>query len=212
MALTRWLPLSGLVSVTLIIISVVGLGGSTPDEGASAAKVQSFYGDGPARQYVATFLLAAAAPFVVAFAVRLAATSWPTDHRRPIWELILVGGGVLFAGAILGTAFVHFALTAAGDKGVSGDAIRILNILDADSWVLFNPALGVMMLGAAGVLLTHVTTTRWMGWAALILGIALFVPFADFFALLLSGVWIVVESVMLYRQSPTATALSAAPA
>jgi hypothetical protein len=209
MGLTRWLPLSGLASVALIIISVVGLGGSTPDEDASAAKVQSFYGDRPARQYIATFVLAAAAPFVVAFAVRLAATYWPSDHRRPIWELILVGGGVLFASAILGAAFIHFALTAAGDKGVSGDAIRVLNVLDADSWVLFNPALGVMMLGAAGVLLTHITSTRWLGWAALILGVALFIPYADFFALLLSGVWIVVESVILYRQAPAATTLTA---
>src|SRR4051794_37859437 len=115
-------------------------------------------------------------------------------------------GGVLFASAILATAFIHFALTAAGDKGVSGDAIRVLNILDADAWVLFNPALGVLMLGAAGVLLTHATAARWMGWAALILGIALFIPFADFFALLLSGVWIAVESVMLYRKPAAATA------
>jgi hypothetical protein len=210
MLVTRWLSLSGLVAVALIIISVVGFGGSTPSEDASAAKVQSFYGDGPARQYIGSFLLAAAALFVVAFASRLATTYWPTDQRRPLWELILVGGGVLFASAILGTAFIHFALTAAGDKGVSGDAIRLLNILDADSWVLFNPALGVMMLGAAGVLLTHATTTRWLGWAALILGIALFIPYADFFALLLSGVWIVVESVMLYRQA--GTAVTSAPA
>jgi hypothetical protein len=202
MGLNRWLPLSGVVSVALIIISVVGLGGSTPDEGASAAKVQSFY-DGSARQYIAAFILAAAAPFIVAFAVLLAATYWPTDPRRPIWELILAGGGVLFAAAVLATAFIHFALTAAGDKGVSGDAIRALNILDADAWVLFNPALGVMMLGAAGVLLSHVTTQRWLGWAALILGIALFIPFADFFALILSLVWVLVESVLLYRR-PTA--------
>lgn len=204
MGLNRWLPLSGVVSVALIIISVVGLGGSTPDEGASAAKVQSFYGDGPARQYVATFILAAAAPFIVAFAVLLATTYWPTDPRRPIWELILAGGGVLFAAAILGTAFIHFALTAAGDKGVSGDAIRALNILDADAWTLFNPALGVMMLGAAGVLLSHAMSQRWVGWSALVLGIALFIPFADFFALLLSLVWVLVESVVLFRRSTAA--------
>lgn len=206
MFLTRWLTLSGLVAVVLIVISVVGVGGNTPDEGASVAKVQSFYGDGPTRQYVATFLLAAAAPFIVAFAVRLAVNYWPTGRLGPVWELILVGGGVLFASAILATAFIHFGLTAAGDKGISGDALRALNVLDADTWVLFNPALGVMMLGAAGVLLARATSPRAMGWAALILGVALFIPFADFFALLLSGIWIIVESVILFRQAAVTSA------
>lgn len=80
--------------------------------------------------------------------------------------------------------------------------------LDSDSWVAFNAALGVMMLGAAGCMIP--SGVRFMGWSALVLGIALFIPFADFFALVLTLVWIIVESVLLYRAASPAGAVGAA--
>jgi hypothetical protein len=40
---------------------------------------------------------------------------------------------------------------------------------------------------------------RWLGWAAPVLGVGLFVPFVGFLALLLSAVWIVVAGVALFR-------------
>jgi hypothetical protein len=47
---------------------------------------------------------------------------------------------------------------------------------------------------------------RWLGWIALILGIALFIPYAEvsFFALVVTLLWIIVASVMLYRGSSSA--------
>ena len=55
-----------------------------------------------------------------------------------------------------------------------------------------------MMLGAAGLLLTETVLPRWLGWLALVLGVALFIPFADFIALIIALLWIIVVSVMLY--------------
>ncbi len=197
----RWLPASGIVFVVLVIFGVVVLGGDTPGDNASAAKVASFYDDNETRQEIATFFLAAAAPFAVFFAASLAAAHWPTDERRPIWELVLAAGGAVVAVAVAATSFIHFVLAAAAGNGVVGDAIRSLNMLDADTWTLFNPALGVMMLGAAGVLLPRASSSRWMGWVALVLGIALFIPFADFFGLLLTLLWLLVQSVMMLRDT-----------
>jgi hypothetical protein len=74
-----------------------------------------------------------------------------------------------------------------------------LNLLDGNFWVAANPALGVMMLGAAGWLLGRVGRYNALGWVALILGIGLFIPFVDFIALLLSLLWIMVTSVLVYR-------------
>src|SRR5437660_1265255 len=54
--------------------------------------------------------------------------------------------------------------------------------------------------GAGGSLLARTRLYRWLGWAALGPGIALFIPFVDFVALLLSGVWILVASVTLFRE------------
>jgi hypothetical protein len=70
--------------------------------------------------------------------------------------------------------------------------------------------MGLLMLAAAGTLLSHAAgALRKLGWAALVLGVLLFIPFADFFALLVSGVWVIAVSIMLSRG---ANAHRAAPA
>ncbi len=78
-----------------------------------------------------------------------------------------------------------------------------MNALDGNTWIGFFGGLGVMMLGAAGALLSA-TSRRWLGWTALVLGVALFVPFADFFAMMLTAIWIIVASVLLARRIPEA--------
>jgi hypothetical protein len=92
---------------------------------------------------------------------------------------------VIEAAMLLATALIHFALTDAGDQGVTGDATRALNMLDGDSWIAWNSAFGVMMLGAGATVFTS-ALPRWMGWLAIALGVLLFIPFADFFALLVT--------------------------
>jgi hypothetical protein len=54
------------------------------------------------------------------------------------------------------------------------------------------------MLGAAGSLLAH-RASPVRAWVALLAGIALFIPFADFIALIVSGLWIIATSILLFR-------------
>jgi hypothetical protein len=55
------------------------------------------------------------------------------------------------------------------------------------------------MLGAAGSLLAHrVSPVR--GWVAPAAGIALFIPGADFIALIASGLWIIATSIILFQR------------
>jgi hypothetical protein len=200
MRMRRLLPLSGIVFVALVVLTFI-IGGSTPDSDASGGEVMSYYDAHEARNIVSSFVLAASVPFLVVFACSLATALWPTEAgRRPVWELVLIGGSLLAGAVFLVAAVVHFALADGADQGVSADALQALNVLDSDTWVGFNAGFGVMMLGTAGSLIPRVRTYRWLGWAALVLGIALFIPYADFVALLLSGVWIIVTSVMLFRE------------
>jgi hypothetical protein len=199
----KWIPLSGIIFVVLTAVSVVGLGGSTPSSDDPAAKIRSFYDDHQARQFIGVFILAASVPFLVIFAAYLANKVADSD-RRSLWQLMFLAGTAAVAVAWILTAFIHFALTDAVDQKQSDGALQALNALDNNTWIAFNSALGLMMLGAAGMLLTTAVTLgyRRLGWFALILGIALFIPFADFFALLLTGVWIIVASIMLARSAP----------
>lgn len=199
----KWIPLSGVIFVVLTAVAVAGLGGSTPSIGDPAAKIRSFYDDHESRQFIGVFILAASVPFLVIFAAYLAHRVSNPD-RRSMWHLVFVVGTAAAAVAWIVTAFVHFALTDAVDQKLSDGALEALTAIDSDTWIAFNSGLGLMMLGAAGMLLSAAVTVgyRRLGWFALILGIALFIPFADFFALLLSGVWIIVTSIMLARSAP----------
>jgi hypothetical protein len=204
MAVRRLLPLSGIVFVVLLIVAVVGLGGSTPESKASAADVAAFYGDESARQFFAAFVLAATAPFIVFFASSFASRQWADDHHHAsVWQRVLVAGSAVTAAASVVAALLHFALADGADQNVSPTALQALNVLDANAWVPFNAGLGVMMLGGAGLLLTGSLLPRWLGWLAVLLGVALFIPYADFIALIISLLWILVVSVMLFRTEST---------
>jgi hypothetical protein len=197
----RFLPLSGVVFVVLAVLAIVAVGGDTPGSDASGAKVLAFYDEHTVRQGIAAFMLAASVPFLVFFGVSLATALSPSDAApRPVWGRVLVGGSVLAAAAFSVSAMVHFALADGGDQKVSASALQALNVVDGNTWIALNSGLGVMMLGAAGSLLPRAGAYRWLGWTALVLGIALFIPFADFFALLLTAIWIIVTSVKLFLE------------
>jgi hypothetical protein len=199
----RLLPLGGIAFVAFVVVAFAGLNGDTPGSEDSAATINAFYDSHHASEFVAALLLAAAAPFLVLFGISLASALWPADgNRRPFWQIALAGGSAL-AGAtwILG-AFIRCALAdAATKRGMAGSALQALNVLDADAWVAFNSGMGVMMLAAAGALLAR-RVHPVLGWIALADGIMLFVPYADFSGLILSGLWIIATSVQLYRQGP----------
>jgi hypothetical protein len=205
--------LSGVAFVVIALGGVVVFGGDTPDTDASAAKVVSYYSEHTTRQSIAAFVLAASVPFLVLFGIYLASFSGRGNDVREaiLWRRLLIAGTVIEAAMLLATALIHFALTDAVDEGVTGDAARALNMLDGDSWIAWNSAFGVMMLGAGATVFTS-ALPRWMGWLAIALGVLLFIPFADFFALLVTLIWIIVASILLYRQGDVAAgAATAAP-
>jgi hypothetical protein len=178
---------------------IVGFSGETPATDDTAAEIASFYDDESVRQGVAAFLLAATVPFLLLFVASLAGIAGTTGSTsREIWRRMLLGGSYILGAVIMVMAMIHFAL-ADGADDVAPTALQALNLLDGNFWVAANPALGVMMLGAAGWLLGRIESYNRLGWIALALGVGLFIPYVDFFALLLSLLWIIVTSVLLYR-------------
>jgi hypothetical protein len=206
MQISRWLPLSGVVFVVLALAAVVGIGGDTPQSDDSAAKIYAFYDDQSWRQAIAAFVFSASIPFIIIFAATLASALSPATGSQSIWRHVLIGGGVLTGATLALCSLIHFALSDGADNHVSPTALQAINVLDANSWVAFNPGLGVFMLGAAGCLLTLSPSRRWPGWLALFLGIVLFIPFADFFGLIATLLWIIVMSIIVFRRQHRAAA------
>jgi hypothetical protein len=198
----RILSLSGVAAVVLVVASFAGLGGDTPGGSDAASKISAYYDSREVREMIAAFVLAASAPFFVLFAVTLAESLGV--NGRTIWHRVLTLGGAVVAGAFLVAALIHVALTqTANDHDVSGGALQALAGLDQSSWMAFNGGLGVLMLGAAGSLLAH-RGSPVRAWVALVAGIALFIPGADFVALIVSGLWIIATSIILFQRDRAA--------
>jgi hypothetical protein len=204
----RWLSLTGAAAVVLVVVSFAGLGGDTPGADDSAAAISSYYDSHEVREMLASFVLAASAPFFVIFGMWLAASIWPAGAPGSIWRTVLTVGSGVAGGGFMVAALIHVSLTqTANYDGIAGGALQALAGLDESSWVAFNAGLGVMMLGAAGSVLAS-KAHRVLGWIALVAGIALYIPFADFAALIVSGLWIIWTSIALFRRG---TAFAAAP-
>ena len=185
----------------MVIVSFAVLGGDTPGSEDSGAVVKAFFHAYQGREVASSIVLAAVAPFLVIFAVSLALALWPAEGMRSaLWQLTPAAIGAVAGVGFVVSGMLQFALTDAADQSaVGGATLQALNILTADTWVAFNAGLGVMMLGAAGTLLSRKAMPV-LGWIALAAGIALFIPFADFVGLIVAGLWIIVASVLLYRR------------
>src|SRR3954464_6594973 len=61
-------PLTGALSVVLVLVAFFAIGGSTPDGDASARKVVSFYNDNETKEIIAAVVLSLGAVVLLAFA------------------------------------------------------------------------------------------------------------------------------------------------
>jgi len=202
---TRWerlAPLTGVIAVA-IIVAVFAIGGSTPDEHDSAAKVQAFYSKHHDKHSVLAFILAISIPFLVFFA-----SSLRSDLRRAGGTGQLAnaafGGGVLAAAGFGILATVHLALTVAAENANTIATSQTLNVLDSSDFIPAVAGVGLLVLAAGVSVVRHGGLPKWLGWVGILLGIVTFTP-AGFFAFLAGGVWILIASVLLTQARGAAT-------
>jgi hypothetical protein len=117
----------------------------------------------------------------------------------PGWTTVAVIGGIVAIAGFLVAAGVHLALTEATDKNYSPDTLRVLNALDADMFLGFAGGMALLVLGSGGAMVTSSVFPSWLGWVGVVLGVLGFTP-AGFFVFLLSGVWVIVLSIMCYQR------------
>jgi hypothetical protein len=193
------LPLCGIAFVVLIVIGLA-VGGSSPAPDAPADEVVSFYRDNENRARTGIWFFAFAMPFLPLFASSLAGLQRPEGQdSRVVWRRLLLAGAAIMS-ATLGVAITtQLALADSTGPAIAPEVMQALNVIAGYVIYALLPATGTMMLGAAGWLLGRERVQGWLGWAALVLGIGLFVPFIGVLALILSLVWIIVASITVFR-------------
>jgi hypothetical protein len=174
---------------------VFAIGGSTPEEHDSAAKVQAYYAAHHDKHTALAFVMAIGVAFLVFFAStlrhdlrRLGGTGQLSDAA--------FGGGVLAAAGFAILATVHVALANAGESVATLGTTQTLNVLDNNDFIPAAAGLAVLVFAAGAAAVRHGGLPKWLGWLGIVIGVVAFTP-AGFIAFLAAGLWILIVSVLL---------------
>ena len=199
-------PLTGALFVVLVLVAFFALGGNTPDGDASARKVVSFYGDNENKEIIAAVVLALSAVPLLYFTALMRDRLRAALPDRSLLPAFAVGGGAVAAAGFTIAATMHFAL-ADYAKDIQPSAAQAINAIDNDFFLPFTTGLAVLVLASSVGAIRAGILPKWLGWVGVVLFVVFFTP-AGFIAFGLTGIWIIVVSVLLYTRGPAARATS----
>jgi hypothetical protein len=196
MTLRRWLALCGVAAPVLIVLAFTAVGGSTPSDKASAAKVVSYYRDHKTASMIAALMVAIGAVLLVLFAARLRELLRGDGLGSDVLPIAAFGGFVILASGLFVLAAVHFALVQAADQRFATPA-QTLNVLDNNDFFVLVGGMALIMLAAGIATVRQPVLPRWLGWAAIVIGILSLAGPVGFVGVLLAVVWIFVVAILM---------------
>jgi hypothetical protein len=197
---TRWAALSGVLFAVLLVAGVL-LSFGAPDSSSSAAKVQGWYLAHKSLMGAVTLLLVLGVIVGLFFLNHVRSCFRRYDSTGRATSLFW-GGVIVFA--VSGALGAGISSTFADDpKVLSPGSLQLLNALSSN---LNYPAacigLAVMFLGAGLVIRRTRILPQWIAWVSWVLALAAASFFLGFIALLASGLWMVLVSVLLAVRNP----------
>jgi hypothetical protein len=190
--------LTGILFVVLIIIAFI-VGGNTPDVNDSPRDIVSFYIDNDTEQQVGAALVAlGCVAFVFFLGTLRQSLRAAAGDEGGLSTVALLGGLMIVVGASI-FAGLTFTLGDAADD-MPASATVALNALNSDLFFPIAVGTAAFNIGLGLGVLRHGGLPRWLGWVALVIGIAGLTP-AGFFAFLATGIVIVAASVVLFQQA-----------
>lgn len=189
----RWLPLTGILSVLIITGGI--LLGEPPDASNPPQEIVDFYVDNGDKLQYGTIGFIIALILFVTFGSYLRTVLDRGEGSTGISSLIAFGGTVIFAvgGAI--DATIQFGIIEAVDD-LEPTQIQTLQALWDNDWVPLQLGITIFILATGLSIVRHKSLPVWLGWIAIVIGIAGLTP-VGFVAFLATGVWIIVLGVML---------------
>jgi len=195
----RFAPLLGALFVVLTVIGFV-VAGDTPDVDGTPTQIRADFDDEAAHQ-IGAYLVVLGAVALLFFAGHWRGLLRLLNPRGRMANVALVGATVAATGFLV-AAVIHSALTDAAQKETVGDAaLQALNALDNWSFYPFAIGIAVFMLSSGIALVgSRPFFPAWVGWAAVVIGALILVPFVGFIAFLAAAAWILAVSLMLFAR------------
>jgi hypothetical protein len=206
----RLAPLAGVVAMVLGVAALILWGTQPSFSDDSAAKIASYLESDTGRHMVGTWLDIVAGGFILWFAACLRV--WLADHEGGSHRLSnLAFGAVVAAQACfwIGDG-IQLSLFARADDNTGllspAAAATMFDAAGFITWVAGALALGVGFAAVALVALRHAAMPRWLGIATAVVAVLLVAPLLSWIGLFVSGPWVLVTSIWLYRAMSPATA------
>jgi hypothetical protein len=204
------LPATGIVAVALIV-AVFAIAGEGPDATKKTAQeVAKFYEDNDTQQTVAAFLTVPAAVAFLFFGGFWRRVLRDAEGPGGSLSTVAFGGSIVAAAsfAIVGTLVL--ALTDLADD-IAPTATQAINGIVWDYYTPFLVGMSAFALASGIAVVRTGVVPLWLGWIAVVLGIAALTPFG-FFAMLGTLAWIlIVSGLLIARSRGAAPATPAAP-
>jgi hypothetical protein len=205
--LGRLAPLTGTLFAVVAVVAAFA-GEETPDADASAAKVILYYQAHRSKIETSSLLFAIAFLIFVFFAGALRSYLRRTPAAEGAAAVVLVGGTIMTIGAALGGA-VEYGL-AHNISHLSPAAAQAVNVVSNEIFLPLLVGAFVFSVASGVAILRGAALPRWLGWVAIVMGIAALIPPAFFPMLIVFVIWSVIVSILMYRRGGVATTTPAA--
>jgi hypothetical protein len=201
--LSRLAPLTGVVFAVLTVVAGA-TGSESPGTKDPPAKIVAYYATHESEVKTSALLFALAFLILVLFAASLRSYLRRTPAAEGLSALVLAGAVLIAAGALI-SAGVEFGL-ANEIHHLGPETVQTLNFITEE--VAFLPVIGgafLLAIGSGLAILRGAPLPKWLGWVAVVLGIAALVPPASFPSLLGFAIWSAIVSILIYRRAGRVT-------
>lgn len=171
------------------------LTGDEPGEKSSGATVMKFYNAHQGRGMISVFGTPLLVALLLLFASGLRARSRQQGNGET-GATVMLGGAVLWAAGILLGSTVELALISSSHHK-QADVAHVLNVLNNADWLPFIGGIAIFMLGAGIAVLTSRFAPAWLGWVAVVAGVASLAGPGGFIGFFVAPVWMLVVGIIL---------------
>ncbi len=198
----RWGPLCGIATAALAIASVA-VNVQLPNDSASGQKVLAYLTDHHNTVTAASFIGAISAVTLVLFAAYLRGVLLRGRQDHALLPNAAFGGALLLAVGIGFTAIVNLSAERAASHGYSVPA-QTLSIVSNNGYFLNTTGIAVLLLAAGIATIRVPVLPRWLGWAAVVIGIISLAGPAGPIAAPVAILWVLVTAILLAINPPPA--------
>jgi hypothetical protein len=193
---TDWLAaLTGLAFLVVVIIGFA-IGGEPPDPSDdSVQEIIDFYVDNDTSVWIGSLLAAIAGTLLVFYGGYLRKVLRAAEGEGHILSAVVLAGATVVAIGAAIDATINIALVETVED-VEPAAVQALSALWTNDFIPVAMGMQIFMLAAGISIVRHGALPRWLGWVAIVFGVAAVTP-AGFFAFIGAALWIAVTSIML---------------